>query len=306
MKSLLLLFGVLLAAVLSVSPAGAAFPGRNGVIVYGSWSEHVASEDSSSSNDWSVGVLIRDGWEQTLARCTDDENPACTFLHYDTPAVSPDGFLVALGAGDAIALVGIHGGPLDLLPQRGERDGQPTFAPGGRQLAFSSGPMGGPRDVWISGLRGWHARRILAAGSAPAWSVGNWIAFERDGGIWRVRPDGSDARRLTAAGSYPTWSPDGRQLAFSRRIVRPGPTARHDRVFVMDADGSHLHRIPGKVGQGAISDVAWSPDGRKLLVASDFLMTIDFRRNVRRVVAFRGEGDINTAISIDWQPLPRR
>ncbi len=60
--------------------------------------------------------------------------------------------------------------------------------------------------------------------------------------------------------TYLAWSPDGKQIAFS--------SVRHsmDRIYVMDADGSRLHRITGLFTGG--EQPAWSPDGNKIAFIS--------------------------------------
>ena len=60
-------------------------------------------------------------------------------------------------------------------------------------------------------------RVVVARGRNPAWSPdGSSLAFERDGAVWIVSPDGSAERRI-AAGHRPAWSPDGAALVVSDR-----------------------------------------------------------------------------------------
>jgi Tol biopolymer transport system component len=92
------------------------------------------------------------------------------------------------------------------------------------------------------------------------------------GELYVMSPDGSGRRRLARFASgftRPTWSPDGRTIAFERRV---GPIAApppgngrcpvcHVEIFVMNADGSGLRNLTGKTGGGM---PAWSPDGRAI------------------------------------------
>lgn len=63
---------------------------------------------------------------------------------------------------------------------------------------------------------------LLLAVAAPAQGAfsgqNGRLAFERDGSIWTMNPDGSDPQRvaLSASGSFsdPSWSPDGRRIVF--------------------------------------------------------------------------------------------
>ena len=99
------------------------------------------------------------------------------------------------------------------------------------------------------------------ADSAPAWSPdGREIAFasNRDGGgIFLIRPDGTNIRRISKAkkSKAPDWSPNGKELVFEA------------------ADGLHLVSASGK-GERTLVRVptsaerslspAWSPDGKQI------------------------------------------
>lgn len=58
----------------------------------------------------------------------------------------------------------------------------------------------------------------------------------------------------------PVWSPDGRRIAF---IGRPD-NSTHDRVYVMNADGSGATPITTVTDSTTDMDVDWSPDGKHL------------------------------------------
>ncbi len=57
----------------------------------------------------------------------------------------------------------------------------------------------------------------LAPPAQAAFSGQNGrIAFERNGGIWTMNPDGTDPRQLVASGDDPSWSPDGRKVVYEK------------------------------------------------------------------------------------------
>ena len=99
------------------------------------------------------------------------------------------------------------------------------------------------------------------ADSAPAWSPdGKEIAFasNRDGGgIFLIRPDGTNIRRISSAtrSRAPEWSPDGKELAFE--------AADGLRIVSATGEGEHrLVRVRTSAERGLTP--AWSPDGKQI------------------------------------------
>jgi hypothetical protein len=80
-----------------------------------------------------------------------------------------------------------------------------------------------------------------------------------NGGIQVIDADGTNGRLLTTLeGDWgPTWSPDGTQIAFSRRQA-----SFAGDIYVMNADGSGLKRLTDDGSNDA--NPAWSPDGSKI------------------------------------------
>jgi len=88
--------------------------------------------------------------------------------------------------------------------------------------------------------------------------------------IYAMRPDGSERRQLTRnnlSDTDPDWSPDGRLIAFVRAqdSMPQSPTRRPD-IWVMNADGSHAHRI--YVAPQWADHPRWSPDGQRIAFQS--------------------------------------
>ncbi len=88
--------------------------------------------------------------------------------------------------------------------------------------------------------------------------ISSGIPEEPSTNVYIVNTDGSGLARLTfdGASGAPTWSPDGNQILF---------LSAHWAIDVMNADGTNrreLCRVTNTIG-----DVAWSPDGSKLLLA---------------------------------------
>jgi WD40 repeat protein len=301
MKRIVIVIAGLLA--FGATSAHAAFPGRNGALIYGRFEGFYSEAPWPSTFTNGIDALLLGHVRPRVVNgCRDrvvyPDESACAAMVYSDPAVDPSGKHIAFDAGRSLALVDIDGRGLHHLPAHGADDGQPAFSPTGKQLAFSTGgdaaAARGEREVWISDTSGLHARR-LARGANPAWSTSGWIAFERSGQIFRIRPDGRELRRMTRrGGSSPTWSPRGSELAF----------CRIDGVFVMDADGTRVRRVSREGEQ-----VAWSPDGRRLLLSGSALgtWTIDTHGGNRRsldIDYIDGAGYDLRVSGIDWQPLP--
>lgn len=126
-------------------------------------------------------------------------------------------------------------------------------------------------------------RSTLAPGwdeHSVRWSPdGSSILIQRDyepprGGSWFeiavVRPDGSGRRQLGRRERRDfeewdfvgAWSPDGRRVAFARRVG-----LELDRVYVINADGSGQRRLTPQQLDASEFSPSWSPDGRRLVFA---------------------------------------
>jgi TolB protein len=123
----------------------------------------------------------------------------------------------------------------------------------------------------IIGSAGCKKEPILTGNSCtPAgldWSPdGHQIAISATDGIRVARADGTRVTRLTSGDdTFPSWAPNGRRLAFCRSVSSPVPAKRGNFVFVVNTDGSGLHRLTPTLGVGDCMP-AWSPDGRRILV----------------------------------------
>jgi Tol biopolymer transport system component len=158
-------------------------------------------------------------------------------------AVSPDGKRIAFAMekdGDLdLFTVRTRGGGLRQLTDGNGDEITPTWAPGGRTIAFARVAHPHPRD--------------------PGYETADIFTI--------AARDGSHQRRLThgaAFDAHPSYSPDGRRIAFERRPHhtdnRPDPT----KIWLMDRDGRGARSLHG-TGRRTPS---FSPDGRWIAYAN--------------------------------------
>jgi dipeptidyl aminopeptidase/acylaminoacyl peptidase len=110
------------------------------------------------------------------------------------------------------------------------------------------------RDPQLSPDGAWVAYSVSAVDSAKDKS---------DSDVWMTSWDGTQTIRLTSTAeseTSPRWSPDGRYLAFlSGRQEGKGA-----QLWLLDRRGGEAQRVSQV--RGGISDYAWSPDARRIVL----------------------------------------
>lgn len=108
---------------------------------------------------------------------------------------------------------------------------------------------------------------------------GRWIAYtvgtvdaekdKRDTDLWMVSWDGSDRVRLTSTAEsserMPRWSPDGRYLAFLASRGDEEEKKKGAQVWLLNRSGGEAQKLTDI--KGGVSDLAWSPDSKRLALA---------------------------------------
>ena len=229
-----------------------------------------------TANGTLVYASRRDGRTHLWGLTPGDPAPVqLTFGDWDDrdPSVSPDGARVAFasrqGGGWDLYVLDLASGVVNPLTESGGYAGHPTWSPDGRWIAYE-GYRDGDFDIWIHATDG--SQPDIQLGHigmdiSPAWDPmsGRRIAFISDASgfpdVFLANLDDPDERfvnltRSRGAGfSDPVFSPDGGQLAYSRRLDGL------QTIVVQDlAEERQTVRI---VGPG--EDAVWSPDGGVLL-----------------------------------------
>ena len=176
---------------------------------------------------------------------------------------------------------GLDGGApaYEQITTRGAKELWPMWAADGRKLFYVS-DRGGAQNIWSKAFNGRAQQLTKFTGGRVVWpgisADGKVIVFERDFRLWRLDTGSGEAReipltrrgapagasvehlRLTEQIQEMALSPDGKKVAF---VVR-------GEVFAASAaDGGDAARITFTPQEE--SQVAWSPDSRRLVYVSD-------------------------------------
>ncbi|MGH9839186.1 MAG: winged helix-turn-helix domain-containing protein [Blastocatellia bacterium] len=206
------------------------------------------------------------------------------------PAFSPDGSRIAfVWNGEKednfdIYVQLINAGPPLRLTSDPDRDIAPAWSPDGSHIAFTRvhGIAGSERTIFLIPAMGGAERKLLSISSAGeswlaarlSWSPdGKLLAFsgkespQSMSSIFMLSTETLEQRQLLSppagySDSNPAFSPDGKRLAFIRRLG----TSSQEIYLAPTAGGE-----PGRLtyDNRTIDSVAWTPDGRALVFTSD-------------------------------------
>lgn len=201
-----------------------------------------------------------------------------------TPALSPDGNLVAFRQSDGSRNAGIYvavvGGDKSIQLSSNPSDCCPAWSPDGRQIAFSRYSNKTLSILTVPALGGTE-RRVYqgpdAMGGGISWSShDNLLAFcegrsddPTRSWISLLSLADSSIREFTSppAGSIdrnPMFSPDGKELTFIRSTV----AGVSNDIFVMPLKGGPAKRLTFD-NRPIMGSPAWTADSREIVFSSD-------------------------------------
>ena len=194
------------------------------------------------------------------------------FSSDDSPTFSPDGRTIAFirrysEGTDSLCEIRIDGTGFRVVV-RDLSGAELTWSPDGSRFAFYSEKDGAIHVMNADGSDE-HALVKRAAGSpsqeSPSWSADGSEVFFVQGAVFAARVDSGGLRLvldLQPSADQVAVAPDGKTLA-----VVQGDGSR-PFVWIAGIDGSPIHRLDLGGGNERVGfTVAWSPDGRRLLVS---------------------------------------
>lgn len=169
---------------------------------------------------------------------------------------------------EQVATANVDGSDVRLVAATAAYEGEPTWSPDGKTIAFAAGADVDEADLFAVDGDGGTARRLLRLDGFqgdPAWCPdGRRIAFTSDGELFVLDVASSLYRRLDIdddSSFEPSWAPDGRRIVFEQVDV---PL---NALVVFDTDSEMMTKLPvGKVDPWAPD---WSPDGSSVAYSAE-------------------------------------
>ena len=238
-------------AVALTMPASASSPSRNGLLAF-SWPLGCPA--------FSLGTVQPNGdglrrLRPEVCEPVEEDRP----FDRTAPLWAPDGRRLFFAESAKPAFIQADGSGFTSLPDAPRVP--ETFAPDGEHFAYTD--WGSSLNLWVATLDGTENRR-LGFGAYPSWSPdGRYIAYMTSPApglpyrLWlRDAVTGKPIRQLSPTAGPSDWSPHQRRIVYADAFSGAGG------VCVVGISGKHPPRC--YLAGVQISDVDWSPDGRRI------------------------------------------
>jgi tricorn protease len=194
----------------------------------------------------------------------------------DSFHLSPSGKRAVISThGELFTIATDKGDVTRLTRSPGARDGQPSWSPDGKWIAFVSDQTG-REEVWLCDERGGQPKQISNIDSQKSqlvWSPdGKELVFSGsdkklhkytlENGKTAVLVSGDVVGFGGSAVMGPHWSPDGKWIAYTKSSPTLLP-----HVHIIPAAGGEEKRITD-LSSYSDSNAVWTPDGKKLIFLS--------------------------------------
>jgi sugar lactone lactonase YvrE len=147
------------------------------------------------------------------------------------------------------------------------------FSTGGNRVAVGGGQGGGPLTVVDLGTR---KTTRFGAGTPALSPDGRRVGWASTSGVWVATSSGAHAHRIAVAGGCLAWSPNSRSLAY---LTSKGNGNQLDLAVTSAAGGTTRTVAEQLTG----CNLAWSPDGKAIALASARLVVVSLSNgSVRR------------------------
>lgn len=308
-----------LAAMLAASPAEAAFPGKNGKIIF--WSDRSAEPG--------LYTIIPGGTATKIPGTSGGDNDAVW---------SPEGGRIAFISGNTttnssneVFMMNADGsGRRQITNTSSVAEQEPAWSPDGTKLIYTANSfdVDGQTDpeIWTINADGTGRRQLTNntfPDTQPAWSPdGTKIAFvsartgDTNRNVYVMNADGSGQTSITpnsptgcTQNCYqghdddPTWSPDGSKIAYVHGYGPPtNPFAGGGvpNIWTMDPTGANKTNISNNPDTSATMP-AWSPNGARVAYVGVASGSTD--RNIWVMNSSgTGQAPIDTTIANDIAP----
>jgi Tol biopolymer transport system component len=236
------------------APAQAAYPGKNGSIIF----------KSRTTGTDQIYRLNGDGSSTPL---TSDANSS------DDPVWSPDGKKIAFDRQSDVWVMNADGSHEVDLTTGADGGFDPTWSPDGKKIAYLDTHAS---QIFTMNADGSNQTQLTfdSSGDAdPAWSPdGTKIAFttSRPGfqniDIWTVNVKNGSEADLTNSPDcdrQPDWSPDGSKIVFVSCRQAGG------NLWMMNADGSNPTPVGTPNAYASPDHPVWSPDGVHIVMGAN-------------------------------------
>jgi Tol biopolymer transport system component len=114
--------------------------------------------------------------------------------------------------------------------------------------------------------------------------------------IYSANPTNLTYKKIIDSGINPLWSPDGQKIAFTFHRAIPGKMYSYQTGFrISNQDGSQIRNVKQKTFGVEILDFSWSPDGKRVAVATGNWIVIN---NLdEETMAYKRETQV---MQLDW------